>query len=148
MCCVPQLRPLELTDLLWACDRATGDRLPVRRDDVLSRFADTGQRRAARIAGTLPSDGALLDEGAVDELLLRVHAELQRLGEELQLPRRLAEALLRWALPLLERQPDVPVRVVDVGCGLGYVIRWLSAHHALPPTVELVGVDLNSTLVQ
>jgi SAM-dependent methyltransferase len=80
--------------------------------------------------------------------MLRVHCELQRLGEELQLPRRMAEALRSWARPLLRAQPQVPVRVVDVGCGLGYVTRWLAAHQVLGPGVELVGVDLNRVLTQ
>jgi 2-polyprenyl-3-methyl-5-hydroxy-6-metoxy-1,4-benzoquinol methylase len=38
-----------------------------------------------------------------------------------------------------------PLRVVDVGCGIGYVVRWLAARTALPSqSVELVGVDLRS----
>jgi len=140
-------RPVELTDLLWSCDPGTGARLPVRLDDVLATLTATGQRRAARVAEGLPTRGGYLDEAAVDALLLRVHAELQRLEEELQLPRRLAETLQAWSRPLLAACPEVPVRVVDVGCGLGYALRWLAAHQVLGPQVELVGVDLNTTLV-
>jgi len=40
-----------------------------------------------------------------------------------------------------------PVRVVDVGCGLGHVLRSIAARGELPEHVELVGVDLNTTLV-
>src|SRR5208282_6008718 len=41
-----------------------------------------------------------------------------------------------------------PLRVVDVGCGIGYNIRWLAAHTTLPSErVELTGVDLNSGLI-
>jgi SAM-dependent methyltransferase len=140
-------RPVELTDLLCNVDPLDGRRLPVRRDAVLAKLKDTGQRRAARLATGLPTRGEYLDADAVDALLLRVHAELQRLGEELQLPRRVAETLRRWSGPLLAAPSSAPVRVVDVGCGLGHVVRWLAAHDALGPRVELVGVDLNATLV-
>jgi SAM-dependent methyltransferase len=88
----------------------------------------------------------VLDQAAVDALLVRVHCELQRLGEELQLPRRVAEMLSAWLTPLLVDGCG-PVRVVDVGCGLGYVVRWLAAHQVLGRDVELVGVDLNPVLV-
>jgi SAM-dependent methyltransferase len=90
----------------------------------------------------------VLDEDAVDGLMIRVHCELQRLNEELQLPRRIAATLSDWARPLLLQQPGVRLRVVDVGCGLGYVIRWLAAHGVLGSAVELVGVDMNSTLIE
>nr|WP_240943109.1 class I SAM-dependent methyltransferase [Planosporangium thailandense] len=43
--------------------------------------------------------------------------------------------------------PARPLRLVDVGCGLGYLIRWLAATHALGPDVELIGVDLDAALV-
>ena len=141
-------RRVELTDLLWVCDEVTGRRSPVDREAVVARLEASGQRRGARIAQSLPSRGGFLDEQAVDALMLRVHCELQRLGEELQLPRRVAETLRSWADPLLETQPQTPVRVVDVGCGLGYVTRWLAAHRVLGPGVELVGVDLNSVLTR
>jgi len=39
------------------------------------------------------------------------------------------------------------VRIVDVGCGLGFVVRAMAASCALGPDVELVGVDLNPVLV-
>jgi SAM-dependent methyltransferase len=140
-------RPLELTDLLGGAVLSDGSRLPVRLDAVLAPLQATGQRRASRLARSLPTRGEYLDPDAVDALLLRVHAELQRLGEELQLPRRLAEPLRRWSEPLLASSP-APVRVVDVGCGLGHVLRWLAAHDVLGSRVELVGVDLNASLVR
>lgn len=139
-------RLMELTDLLWACDPMTGARRPVRQDAVVKRLAASGQRRAARLAHRLPTRDGFLVPGEVDALLLRVHCELQRLGEELQLPRRVAETLQPWILAIHRRRPDVPVRVVDIGCGLGYVVRWLAAHQVLGAGVELVGVDLNRPL--
>jgi hypothetical protein len=36
---------------------------------------------------------------------------------------------------------------VDVGSGLGYLVRWLAATGALGPQVELIGVDLDAALV-
>lgn len=135
--------PVEITDLVrgWLPD---GSRAPVRRDDVVAALLERGQRRGARIAAALPaSDDGQLDLAAVDALVLRVHAELQRFTEELSQGRRTA-ARLR---PLLEALGPGPVHVVDVGCGLGHVIRWLAATGALGPGVELVGVDLDRTLV-
>ncbi len=138
------MRPLEITDLLWSFDES-GCRLPVRRDEVVSALSARSQRRAARIAARLPTVDGTFDADAVDALGLRVHCELQRLGEELQFGRRVAETLV----PLIERIREtgsVP-RIVDVGCGLGFVIRSLAAEHRLGPGVELVGIDLNPVLV-
>jgi SAM-dependent methyltransferase len=142
------LQRVEITDLLWRCDPDTDRRLPVRAGDVVARLEASGQQRAARLVGSLPERAGILDERAVDALMVRVHCELQRLSEELQLPRRLAETLRSWTGRLLEQCAGSPVRVVDVGCGIGYALRWLAAHDALPTRVELVGVDMNHTLVR
>src|SRR5262249_25880152 len=88
-----------------------------------------------------------LDPGYVDALGVRVHCELQRLGEELQLARRIAALLAPLIADLHASREGGRLRVVDVGCGLGYVIRWLAATSALGGGVELVGVDLNRVLV-
>jgi SAM-dependent methyltransferase len=94
----------------------------------------------------MPAAGEVLDPGYVDALGLRVHRELQRLGEELQLGRRVA-ALLRPVVETVRRRGAGQVRVVDVGCGLGFVVRQMAASRALGPGVELAGVDLNPVLV-
>jgi SAM-dependent methyltransferase len=137
---------LEITDLLWRAD-ADGNRLPVLRADAVSRLAERGQRRAARIVARMPGAGGVLDEGYIDDLLVRVHCELQRLSEELQFARRIAELLGPLAARIREDGKATRVRVVDIGCGVGYVVRWLAATSALGPGTELVGVDLNATLV-
>lgn len=141
------LRPLEITDLLWSM-AADGAPVPVVKADVLERLRALGQRRAARIVSAMPAVDGILDRGYVDALGVRVHCELQRLGEELQLPRRIAAVLA----PIVERvrrhrRGDGPVRVVDVGCGLGFVVRAMATSSALGPDVELVGADLNPVLV-
>jgi len=138
-------RLLEITDLLWSMD-ADGVRVPVAQADVLGMLRDRGQHRAARIVSAIPAPGGILDPGYVDALGLRVHCELQRLGEELQFGRRVA-ALLLPVVDTVRRRGAGRVRVVDVGCGLGFVIRAIAASSALGPDVELVGADLNPVLV-
>jgi SAM-dependent methyltransferase len=135
---------LEITDLLWPVDDA-GRRLPVRRSVVVDRLRSGGQRRAARIVERMPATDDVLDVAAVDRLGVRVHCELQRLTEELQFGRRIADTLAPLVEPL--RRDGGGVRVVDLGCGLGYVVRSLAHGNHLGPDVELVGVDLNPVLV-
>jgi SAM-dependent methyltransferase len=141
---------VELTDLISCWEPLTGRR-SVPRSVVLDRLRASGQHRAMRIARRLPARGDVrgdfLDDEAVDALLIRVHCELQRLSEELQQGRRVAERLGGWVAELRAQDPARPVRVVDVGCGLGYVLRWLATAQTLGPGVELVGLDLNGTLV-
>ncbi|UZN03777.1 methyltransferase domain-containing protein [Cellulomonas sp. S1-8] len=140
-------RPLEVTDLLVRVE--DGRRVPVRRTDVVDELRSRGQARAARLAARLPVRADdVLDERAVDALLVRIHCELQRLEEELQQPRRIAELLLPWVVRWRAQDPRRPVRVVDVGCGIGYVVRWLAHSGVLGPDVELVGADLNPVLVE
>lgn len=129
--------PLEITDLLWS---DSGE--PVVRAEAVALLRSRGQSRAARTVSLLPERDGLLDADATDALGLRIHRELQRLGEELQLGRRVA-SVVRTLLPVGVE----PVRVVDVGCGLGHVLRSIAARGGLPEHVELVGVDLNTTLV-
>jgi SAM-dependent methyltransferase len=47
----------------------------------------------------------------------------------------------------VRRRGAGPVRVIDVGCGLGFVVRAMADSLALGDDVELVGVDLNPVLV-
>jgi SAM-dependent methyltransferase len=135
---------VEITDLLWALDTA-GRRSPVYRDGVVARLVASGQRGAARIVLRMPEVDGVLDPPYLDSLGLRVHRELQRLGEELQFGRRVAALLAPIVAGL--RSADGAVRVIDVGCGLGYVPRWVAATLALGPDVELIGVDRNPILI-
>jgi len=138
-------RPLEITDLLWSID-ADGTPLAVRQAEVVDRLMALGQRRAARIVSAIPAADGVLDLDYVDALGFRVHCELQRLGEELQLARRVA-ALLSPIVETIRAQVVGTVRIVDVGCGLGFVVRSMAASSVLGGDVELVGVDLNPFLV-
>ncbi|MEU3455108.1 class I SAM-dependent methyltransferase [Micromonospora sp. NPDC006766] len=135
---------VEISDLVIRHDPATGARLPVRRDEVLSALRTAGDRRGARIAAALPHHDGMLDENAVERLLVRTHTELQRLNEELRIAEQLAE-LLGPLLTAVARDGERPL-VVDVGCGIGYAIRWLAVSGVLGD-VELCGVDLNAALV-
>src|SRR5690348_16212213 len=138
-------RPLEITDLLWSFD-AGGQPVAVAKAAVVGRLTALGQRRAARIVSAFPAPGGILDPGYADALGLRVHCELQRLGEELQFARRVA-ALLSPIVGTIRLHGPGPVRIVDMGCGLGFVLRAMAASSALGAGVELVGVDLNPLLI-
>ncbi|RKT15805.1 methyltransferase family protein [Streptomyces sp. 1114.5] len=144
-----RVRHLEISDLITAVDLRDGSRLPVRRDEVVRQLRDGGDERAARIVAGLPTDrDGTLDPDAVDRLLISVHTELQRLSEELRIGNRLVHLLgpLFTAIRADGAHPG-PYRLVDIGCGLGYLVRWLAATDALGPDVELIGVDLNAALV-
>jgi SAM-dependent methyltransferase len=135
---------LEISDAIVDYDAETLQRRPVRKADALARLGPRGRR----IAATLPAQGGYLDPDAVDDVLVRAHLELQRLHEEFQIARLLRAILAPLCAAVRAAQPDRPLRVVDVGCGIGYVIRWLTATGGLGSDVELVGADGNAALVR
>ncbi|MGH1504789.1 MAG: class I SAM-dependent methyltransferase [Acidimicrobiales bacterium] len=137
---------LEVTDLLLAVDD-DGRRLPVAVEEVAAAFEATGDAWGARIVRRLPRQGSHLDPDAVDRLLVAVHGELSRLTSDLGQPFRLRALLRPIVAELREQGHDGPIRVVDVGCGTGFTIRWLTAKGDLPTGVELVGCDLDPALV-
>ncbi|MFD9305136.1 class I SAM-dependent methyltransferase [Streptomyces sp. NPDC060048] len=140
---------LEISDLITVTDPRTGERLPVRRSEVIRRLQEAGDRRAARIVARLPAGADdVLDPAAVDRLMIGVHTEMQRLSEELRIDERLVHVIG----PLFEAIREIAgrrgrFRLVDIGSGLGYLIRRLAATGALGPGVELIGVDLDAALV-
>ena len=138
---------LEISDLIVDYDSETLARKPVRADDVLDYFSTSGNRRALRIVRSLPRDGAYLDPDGVDDVLLRAHLELQRLNEEMLHGERVLQLVKPMLAALRDDGVPPPWRIVDVGCGLGYVVRWLALRGALGPDVQLVGVDYNEKLV-
>jgi 2-polyprenyl-3-methyl-5-hydroxy-6-metoxy-1,4-benzoquinol methylase len=71
---------------------------------------------------------------------------MQRLSEEFQHGRRVQELLRSIVQALSAGGVRPPFRIVDIGCGTGYVVRWLAAHGGVDQA-ELVGVDFNSALI-
>jgi SAM-dependent methyltransferase len=138
----------EISDLIVAYDPDSLVRLPVRRSEVVARLLDAGRPGAARIAARLPAHDDVLDEREVDALLIRAHAELQRLSEEFGQGERVRAVLLPLVSALRASGAPRPIRIVDVGCGLGFVVRWLAARGGLGPDVELIGCDYNRALVE
>ncbi|MER5723373.1 hypothetical protein ABT043_15245 [Streptomyces sp. NPDC002418] len=117
---------LEISDLITAVDPRTGRRLPVRRAEVIRQLRGSGDARAAALVAGLPVDAdGILDPLAVDRLLISVHTELQRLNEELRMADRLVHVLgpLFAAIRTTTGQHG-PFRLVDIGCGLGYLMGW------------------------
>jgi len=138
----------EITDLIVQHDPYTLARVPVRKWDVLEVFAKFGNRKAIRAVKALPERDGLLDEKEIDRLLVRTHWEMQRLGEEFYHGPRVYE-LLRAVIDAIRRSGfKGELKVVDVGCGIGYDMRWLAARTPLANEgVELTGFDLNSALI-
>ena len=141
----------EISDLIIQHDPATLERLPVRKKDVRAVFLEAGNRQALRVIDALPESNGILDPAAIDRLFVVVHSEMQRLAEEFYHGGRVGELLeaVIAAIRLAGRRSDERLRVVDIGCGIGYTVRWLAARTPLPAQgVELVGIDLNSALIR
>jgi len=139
----------EITDLIIQHDPRTLARLPVRKQDVLQVFSDFGNRKALRAVEALPEHQGILDDRAIDRLLIATHWEMQRLAEEFHHGNRVWDLLRRAVTAIRNSGFRETLRIVDVGCGTGYTLRWLAAHVPLEDhAVELVGMDLNSTLIR
>ena len=138
---------LEISDAIVSFDPETLARRPVLKSEVVGYFAALGNRAAVGIIEKIPAQNDVLDAAAVDRLLVTAHCEMQRISEEFQHGRRVAE-LLKPLLATLRGAGGLQrkIRIVDIGCGTGFVLRWLAANRSLE-NVELVGVDFNSALV-
>jgi len=138
----------EITDLIVQHDARTLERMKVRKQDVLDTFSRYSNRRAIRVVERLPEQGGFLDGKEIDRHLLRVHWEMQRLAEEFYHGHRMWELLRVVIASIRHAGLRETIRIVDVGCGIGYVIRWLAANVPLRDySIELVGMDLNGTLI-
>jgi SAM-dependent methyltransferase len=137
----------EISDLIVDYDPDTLERRPITKRAVIERLESEGRAAPVRVASALgaTADG-LLDAAEVDGVLLRSHLELQRLHEEFRVA-ALVRTLVAPLVELARAAAGSPVRLVDIGAGLGFVARWLSAHGALGDDVEVVGADYNRTLV-
>ncbi|MCA9569070.1 MAG: methyltransferase domain-containing protein, partial [Myxococcales bacterium] len=139
---------LELSDLVLDIDPTTLERRPVDVGHVHDVLTAQGNPWGARILASLPTDGrGSYAPAAVDALLVRCHLELQRLALELQQGARTRDRL-RGLLPWVRERVEGPIRIVDVGCGIGYVLRWLAAWGELGSDVELIGCDFNLALLE
>jgi SAM-dependent methyltransferase len=165
----------ELSDLIVDYDRHTLERRDVRRQAVLDALSPRAARVARRVLADLarpqspahptapagpaasadsakPADAAepagILDRESVDAVLLRSHLELQRLHEEFHVGAMMRDLVEPMIVIARERTGRRPVRVVDLGCGLGFVMRWLAARGDLGPGVELIGADCNQVLAR
>ena len=138
----------EISDLVVAYDAETLERLPVRRDEVLAVLGRHGMKRAIKIVARWPHDGGVLDANFVDRVLLTAHHELTRLSEEFMQGRRMRRILVPLLRALRREGVPGPYRIVDIGCGLGFVTRWLAAHGELGSDVELWGCDYNAAFVR
>jgi SAM-dependent methyltransferase len=138
----------EISDLVVDYDPATLERRDVSKRAVLARLAEARvPGRAQRVAAKLADRDDILDREAIDGILVRSHLELQRLHEEF----RVGHMVRALVAPLVEviraTTSERPIRVVDIGSGLGYIVRWLAAAGELGDDVELIGADYNRALV-
>jgi SAM-dependent methyltransferase len=81
-------------------------------------------------------------------MMIRIHNEIQILSEEFYHGQRVYELLAPLISSLRERGIKGPYRVVDIGCGIGYVIRWLAKHAEFKDEVELIGADYNKAFIE
>jgi 2-polyprenyl-3-methyl-5-hydroxy-6-metoxy-1,4-benzoquinol methylase len=138
----------EITDLIVQHDPRTLRRLPVRKQTLLEVFSRFHNRRALRAVLALPEIDGFLDDRKIDVLLLTVHWEMQRLAEEFYHGQRVWELLRPVVGSIRQAGIQETLRIVDVGCGIGYTTRWLAANIPLADqSIELIGMDLNSTLI-
>ncbi|MCA1558299.1 MAG: class I SAM-dependent methyltransferase [Acidobacteria bacterium] len=138
----------EVSDAIVSFNAETLEREPVIKAEVLREFAALGNQQAVGIVERIPERDGALDADAVDSLLVTAHCEMQRISEEFQHGRRVAELLNPLLNALREHGLERPIRIVDIGCGTGFVVRWLIANESLGDDVELIGADFNLALIR
>lgn len=139
----------EITDLIIQHDPTSLARLPVLKQDVLSVFSKFANRKAIRAVEALPDIAGILDDQAIDRILISTHWEMQRLAEEFYHGDRVWDLLRRVVAAIRSSGYRDIIRVIDVGCGIGYTARWLAARLPLERyQLEVVGMDLNSALIR
>ena len=139
--------PPEISDTIVDFDPDTLRRLPVDKSTLLAAWRERGVKEAVRVVEGLPEVDGVLEPAAVDALLVRCHCEMQRISEEFQHGPRVKEALDSLLAAMRHAGVKRPLRIVDVGCGTGFVLRWLTAYGRLGDDVELIGVDYNEALI-
>lgn len=138
----------EISDLIVDYDTTSLERRAVKKSDVLARLSNRG---ALRVVEAIPEKDGFLDNTEVDCVLLRSHYEMQRISELFEHGGRVASVLVPIVNVIRQEQAQSGalhrIRIVDIGCGTGFVIRWLAAKKVFPSDVELVGVDYNRAFV-
>ncbi|MBI3650775.1 MAG: class I SAM-dependent methyltransferase [Acidobacteria bacterium] len=137
----------EISDAIISFDPITLERKPVLKSDVIAEFVSLNNQRAVRIIEKIPEREGVLEADAVDQLLITTHCEMQRISEEFQHGQRVAE-LLQPLLRALRSGGETSIRIVDIGCGTGFIVRWLSAQAMLGDDVEIIGADYNAALIK
>src|SRR6185369_13725768 len=137
----------EISDAIVSFDPETLQRHPVLKSELLEQFSKLGNRKAVAIVERIPARDGVLDVDAVDRLLVTSHCEMQRMSEEFQHGKRVGELLKPILKALREGGLNRRIRIVDIGCGTGFVVRWLIANAYLGDDVDLIGADFNEALV-
>lgn len=137
----------EISDLIIDYDIVSHERLPVSKNAVLSRFRQQNNAQAIKVVEQIPAPNDLLDADAVDEMLLRSHYELQRVSELFEQGRRVL-TLLKPLIESIRKVHTDRIRIVDIGCGTGYVIRWLADQLGAETDIELIGTDYNKAFIE
>jgi len=140
--------PPEISDTIVDFDPDTLKRLPVNKSALLSKWRERNVAAAVKVVEGLPEVDGDLVPAAVDDLLIRCHTEMQRISEEFQHGARVAEVLDAIVPALRGAGRDGPLRIVDIGCGTGFVLRWLTQNKRIGEGVELIGVDYNEALIR
>ena len=138
----------EISDVIVSFDPETLQRKPVVKSDVVRQFSELGNRTAVRVVERIPEREGVLDPAAVDRLLVTSHCEMQRMSEEFQHGRRVGELLKPVIKALHEGGVKDRIRIVDIGCGTGFIVRWLAANAYFGDDVEVIGVDFNEALIE
>lgn len=138
---------LEISDAIVSFDAATLRRKPIVKADLIAHFAAAENRAAVKIVEKIPDRDGFLCETAVDAMLVAAHCEMQRISEEFQHGRRMAQ-ILRPIIATLRGGDGRRrhLRIVDIGCGTGFVLRWLAAEKVFE-NVEMIGADFNAALI-
>src|SRR5215510_6503162 len=129
----------EISDAVVSFNPNTLEREPVIKSAVLAQFSALGNSAAVRVVKRIPERNGVLDSDAVDRLLVTTHCEMQRISEEFQHGKRVAELLKPLLNALREAEVSRPIKIVDIGCGTGFVVRWLAANASVGNDVKLMG---------
>lgn len=135
---------LEISDIIVQYEPSSLRRLPVSRDEAIHK---SSSRYAESIISAIPHNNGILCENAVDQILLDSHKELQRLCEEFYHAQRISKIIQSMVQSIRSMGIQRKIRLVDIGCGIGYILRWLAANQIASDDLTLIGVDFNAALI-